>query len=106
MPRPKRVKRTARVSRQPSATAFPANLAHRAAASAMRLRPPRLLAYIDAVGRYGSIRKAADALNVAASALNRGTVEAKPLIQSYDKEAWPRDFYLALRASSDCHRGL
>src|SRR3984893_13092801 len=36
-----------------------------------RLRPPRLLIYVDAVARQGSIRKAADALNVASSALNR-----------------------------------
>jgi DNA-binding transcriptional LysR family regulator len=36
-----------------------------------RLRPPRLLTYVDAVARHGSIRKAADALNVASSALNR-----------------------------------
>jgi DNA-binding transcriptional LysR family regulator len=36
-----------------------------------RLRPPRLLTYVDAVARFGSIRKAADALNVASSALNR-----------------------------------
>ena len=36
-----------------------------------RLRPPRLLIYVDAVARHGSIRKAADALNVASSALNR-----------------------------------
>jgi DNA-binding transcriptional LysR family regulator len=36
-----------------------------------RLRPPRLLVYVDAVARHGSIRKAADALNVASSALNR-----------------------------------
>src|SRR5438309_1822445 len=40
-------------------------------ASRSRLRPPRLLSYVDAVARYGSIRKAADALNVASSALNR-----------------------------------
>src|ERR1700722_5970884 len=36
-----------------------------------RLRPPRLLIYVDAIARHGSIRKAADALNVASSALNR-----------------------------------
>jgi DNA-binding transcriptional LysR family regulator len=36
-----------------------------------RLRPPRLLTYVDAVARHGSIRKAAEALNVAPSALNR-----------------------------------
>lgn len=35
-----------------------------------RLRPPRLLIYVDAIARHGSIRKAADALNVASSALN------------------------------------
>src|SRR4029077_13246843 len=36
-----------------------------------RLRPTPRLTYVDAVGRHGSIRKAADALNVASSALNR-----------------------------------
>src|ERR1700747_3733578 len=36
-----------------------------------RLRPPRVLTYVDAVARYGSIRKAAEALNIASSALNR-----------------------------------
>src|ERR1700704_1034862 len=39
--------------------------------SRKRLRPPRVLTYFDAVARYGSIRKAADALNLASSALNR-----------------------------------
>jgi len=34
-----------------------------------RLRPPRLLIYVDAVARHGSIRKAADALNVASVGL-------------------------------------
>jgi DNA-binding transcriptional LysR family regulator len=42
-----------------------------AAPARKRLRPPRLLTYVDAVARHGSIRKAADALNVASSALNR-----------------------------------
>jgi DNA-binding transcriptional LysR family regulator len=40
-----------------------------------RLRPPRLLVYVDSVARHGSIRKAADALNVAPSALNRQVLE-------------------------------
>ena len=35
------------------------------------LRPPRSLIYVEAVARQGSIRKAAEALNVASSALNR-----------------------------------
>ena len=43
----------------------------RPAAARERLRPPRLLTYVDAVARHGSIRKAADALSVASSALNR-----------------------------------
>jgi DNA-binding transcriptional LysR family regulator len=41
------------------------------AKSPKRLRPPRVLTFVDAVARYGSIRKAADALNIASSALNR-----------------------------------
>src|SRR5579863_3460158 len=40
-----------------------------------RLRPPRMLTYVDAVARYGSIRKAAEALNVASSALNRQVLD-------------------------------
>jgi DNA-binding transcriptional LysR family regulator len=40
-----------------------------------RLRPPRVLSYVDAVARYGSIRKAAEALNVASSALNRQVLD-------------------------------
>src|SRR6202163_3431515 len=43
----------------------------RTAVAPHKLRPPRLLTYVDAVARHGSIRKAADALNVASSALNR-----------------------------------
>ena len=35
------------------------------------LRPPRFLIYVDAVARHGSIRKAAEVLNIASSALNR-----------------------------------
>ncbi|HMJ09960.1 MAG TPA: LysR family transcriptional regulator [Polyangiaceae bacterium] len=36
-----------------------------------RLEPPALFAYVDAVAQHGSIRKAADALHIASSALNR-----------------------------------
>jgi DNA-binding transcriptional LysR family regulator len=42
-----------------------------AKASAKQVRPPRILVYIDGVARYGSIRKAAEALHIASSALNR-----------------------------------
>jgi DNA-binding transcriptional LysR family regulator len=44
-------------------------------AARKRLRPPRVLSYVDAVARHGSIRKAADALNVAPSALNRQVLD-------------------------------
>src|SRR5271156_3411109 len=40
-----------------------------------RLRPPRILTYVDAVARYGSIRKAAEALNIASSGLNRRVLD-------------------------------
>jgi DNA-binding transcriptional LysR family regulator len=36
-----------------------------------KLRPPRIFLYVDAVARHGSIRKAAEALHVVSSALNR-----------------------------------
>ena len=63
-----RNRRSSRRARRPAQAA-----GNRAASSsaAKRLRPPRLLTYVDAVARHGSIRKAADALNVASSALNR-----------------------------------
>ncbi|MFZ5895643.1 MAG: LysR family transcriptional regulator [Myxococcota bacterium] len=38
---------------------------------ASHLEPPTIFVYIDAVAQHGSIRKAADALHVASSALNR-----------------------------------
>ncbi len=37
----------------------------------VRVHPPALLAYLDAVARAGSIRKAAESLHVASTALNR-----------------------------------
>lgn len=41
------------------------------AASTTRVHPPALLVYLDAVARAGSIRKAAEGLHVASTALNR-----------------------------------
>lgn len=55
-----------------------------------RLRPPRLLAYLDAVARHGSIRKAADALNVASSALNRQILDLETNLGSALFERLPR----------------
>jgi hypothetical protein len=40
-------------------------------ASLRRVRPPRLYVYFDAIIRHGSIRRAAEALRIASSALNR-----------------------------------
>ena len=57
--------------RRTAARARPASAPARLGVHRERLRPPRLLLYVDAVARHGSIRKAADALNVASSALNR-----------------------------------
>src|SRR5580704_1570058 len=55
-----------------------------------RLRPPRLLTYVDAVARHGSIRKAADALNVASSALNRQILDLEWDLGSALFERLPR----------------
>src|SRR5271170_5442953 len=55
-----------------------------------RLRPPRLLLYVDAVARHGSIRKAADALNVASSALNRQILDLELDLGSALFERLPR----------------
>lgn len=55
-----------------------------------QLRPPRLLAYVDAVARHGSIRKAADALNVASSALNRQILDLEQDLGSALFERLPR----------------
>jgi DNA-binding transcriptional LysR family regulator len=60
------------------------------APSRTRLRPPRLLTYIDAVARHGSIRKAADALNVASSALNRQILDLEVDLGSALFERLPR----------------
>lgn len=55
-----------------------------------RLRPPRVLSYVDAVARCGSIRKAADALNVASSALNRQILDLEADLGSPLFERLPR----------------
>ena len=40
-----------------------------------RIRPPRLYLYFDAIIRHGSIRRAADTLRIASSALNRRVLD-------------------------------
>jgi DNA-binding transcriptional LysR family regulator len=55
-----------------------------------KLRPQRLLTYFDAVARHGSIRKAADALNIASSALNRQILDLEMDLGSALFERLPR----------------
>ncbi len=64
--------------------------ARSAAGPRQRLRPPRLLTYVDAVARHNSIRKAADALNVASSALNRQILDLEADLGSALFERLPR----------------
>jgi len=57
---------------KPAAKAAEAVPAKRPAAAGLRrIRPPRLYVYFDAIIRHGSIRRAAEALRIASSALNR-----------------------------------
>ena len=60
------------------------------AAARKRLRPPRILTFVDAVARHGSIRRAADALNVASSALNRQILDLELDLGSSLFERLPR----------------
>ena len=62
----------------------------RSAVAPHKLRPPRLLTYVDAVARHGSIRKAAEALNVASSALNRQILDLEADLGSALFERLPR----------------
>jgi DNA-binding transcriptional LysR family regulator len=59
-------------------------------ASPRKLQPPRLLTYVDAVARHGSIRRAAEALNVASSALNRQILDLEMDLGSPLFERMPR----------------
>src|SRR5258708_7240393 len=54
------------MSKTAKRTATPATAAHKHI-----IRPPRIYSYVDAVAHHGSIRRAADALFIASSALNR-----------------------------------
>ena len=60
----------AKASRKPAPKAPDQPPAKRTRGS-RRIRPPRLYVYFDAIIRYGSIRRAAEALGIASSALNR-----------------------------------
>jgi DNA-binding transcriptional LysR family regulator len=54
------------------------------------MSPPRIFAYADAVARYGSIRKAAAALHIVSSALNRRILDLEEELGSPLFERLPR----------------
>jgi DNA-binding transcriptional LysR family regulator len=56
----------------------------------VRLRPPRIFVYVDAVARHGSIRKAAEALHVVSSALNRRILDLEEELGTSLFERLPR----------------
>ena len=78
--------RAASAARPNGATAGAATWRH----ARKRLRPPVCLTYVDAVARHGSIRKAADTLNVASSALNRQILDLEKDFGSALFERLPR----------------
>ncbi|HLK39601.1 MAG TPA: LysR family transcriptional regulator [Polyangiaceae bacterium] len=67
------------------------------------LSPPRIFAYIDAVARHGSIRKAADALHIASSALNRRVLDLEDELGAPLFERLPRG--VRLTAAGELYLG-
>ena len=61
-----------------------------ASSRAVGLEPPTAFAYVDAVARHGSIRKAADALHIASSALNRRILDLEAQVGMPLFERLPR----------------
>jgi len=59
-------------------------------ASKRSLRPPRILLYVNATARHGSIRKAAESLHIASSALNRRILDLENELGSTLFERLPR----------------
>ena len=55
-----------------------------------KVRPPRIFQYVDAVARHGSIRKAAEALHVVSSALNRRILDLEEELGTSLFERLPR----------------
>jgi DNA-binding transcriptional LysR family regulator len=55
-----------------------------------KVRPPRIFSYVEMVARQGSIRKAAAALNIASSALNRRVLDLEEEIGATLFERLPR----------------
>lgn len=68
----------------------PLVLHHGSAAGSQRLRPATTYVYFDAVARHGSIRRAAEALHIASSALNRRILDLEEEVGSPLFERLPR----------------
>jgi len=80
MAAPSRRRRSAPRTRASASSAAAGRAAGEAAGGAPArhgIRPPRIWLYIDTVARHGSIRKAAQALHIASSALNRRVLDAE-----------------------------
>jgi DNA-binding transcriptional LysR family regulator len=60
------------------------------AAPVRPLSPPRIFSYVDAVARFGSIRKASEALHIASSALNRRILDLENDLGTQLFERLPR----------------
>ncbi len=85
----------ARVSQDPEKPAHPqrtplAVLSEPLEPRGRQLEPPAMFAYVDAVARHGSIRKAAEALHIASSALNRRVLDLEEQLGSKLFERLPR----------------
>src|SRR5258706_5006238 len=61
-----------------------------AAPNKYAIRPPRIFSYVDAVARCGSIRRAAEALHIASSALNRRVLDMEEELGTTLFERLPR----------------
>jgi len=61
-----------------------------AGSQSWRLQPPSIFSYLDAVAHHGSIRKAAEALHIASSALNRRILDLEADVGSPLFERLPR----------------
>jgi DNA-binding transcriptional LysR family regulator len=78
------------VTREAGGTAVRSRVLSARPAPPRPLSPPRIFAYVDAVARHGSIRKAADALHIVSSALNRRILDLEEELGSQLFERLPR----------------
>lgn len=67
------------------------------------MRFQRILFYVDAVARHGSIRKAADELNITPSALNRRIQDIEEELRSPLFERWPKGVRLTTAGEMFLH---